>query len=62
MKHHTLFSSKDKGKQLKCRLLKCFGAFRVNKVLIIETGKVYQTNQKTIPTKKCKVKNIILLR
>ena len=34
MKHQALFSSKDKSKKLKCRLVQfLFGAFRVNVIL-----------------------------
>ena len=36
MKNHVLFSSKDKSKQLKCRLLELlFGALRVNVALVL---------------------------
>ena len=35
MKNQALFSSKDKSKKLKCRLLQFFfGALRINKVLL----------------------------
>ena len=34
MKNQALFSSKDKGKKLKCRLLQfLFGALRVNEII-----------------------------
>ena len=39
MKNQALFSSKDKSKILKCRLLQVlFGTLRVNKNLIIPAG------------------------
>ena len=37
MKNQALFSSEDKSKKLKCRLLQVlFGALRVNKTLFLE--------------------------
>ena len=42
MKHQALFSSKDKSKNLKCRLLQfLFGALRVKKNSIFTTDGVW---------------------
>ena len=39
MKNQALFSSKDKSKKLKCRLLQfLFGAIRVNKHIILKNA------------------------
>ena len=38
MKHQALFSSKDKSKNLKCRLLQfLFGALRVKRKIVVQT-------------------------
>ena len=43
MKHQALFSSKDKSKKLKCRLLQfLFGAFRVKVIYGMEGEKSLQ--------------------
>ena len=43
MKNQALFSSKDKSKKLKCRLLQfLFGAFRVKKNLVSLSSYFYE--------------------
>ena len=49
MKNQALFSSKDKSKKLKCRLLQLlFGALRVNFVSISIIAQVTQSAKKSV--------------
>ena len=52
MQNQALFSSKDKSKKLKCRLLHfLFGALRVNTKNKTVAGKIHKTNTDSPVTK-----------
>ena len=49
LKHQALFSSKDKSKKLKCRLLQIlFGALRINGLVTFHAWSYFQYHRRTL--------------